>query len=67
MISNSSLLVAPIKKGERTAGTLSLVGPLRLDYAKIIPYLEYLTDRISSILTENSEEYRLITIDQETK
>ena len=67
VISNSSLLVAPIKKGERTAGTLSLVGPLRLDYAKIIPYLEYLTDRISSILTENSEEYRLITIDQETK
>ncbi len=63
VISNSSMLVSPIKRGGKTAGALSLIGPMRLDYAKIIPYLEYLTDRISEILTENSEEYRLITIE----
>lgn len=67
VISNSSLLVAPIRKGDRTAGTLSLVGPLRLDYKKVIAYLEYLTGRISEILTENNEEYRLITIDEPDK
>ncbi len=63
VISNSSMLVAPIMKGERAAGSLSLIGPVRLDYKKVIPYLEYLTEKISKVLTENNEEYRLITVD----
>ena len=67
VISNSSMLVSPIMKGERTAGTLSLIGPVRLDYKKVIPYLEYLTDKISRILTENNEEYRLITVNDEER
>lgn len=29
---------------------------MRLDYAKIIPYIEYLTDKISDILTESADE-----------
>lgn len=63
VISNSSMLVSPIKRAGRTAGALSLIGPMRLDYSKMIPYLTYLTEKISEILTENTEEYRLITID----
>ena len=51
VISNSSMIVSPIKKGGKTAGSLGLIGPMRLDYAKIIPYIEYLTDKISDILT----------------
>lgn len=64
VIGNSSMLVAPIMKGERTAGTLSLVGPVRLDYKRMIPYLEYLSAKISEVLTENNEEYRLITVEK---
>lgn len=54
-ISNSSLIVSPFKKGGKTAGSLSLIGPMRLDYAKIIPYIEYLTGKISEILTDGDE------------
>ena len=63
VISNSSMIMSPIKRAGRTAGALSLIGPMRLDYSKMIPYLVYLTDKISEILTENTEEYRLITVD----
>ncbi len=47
IIENSSMIVSKIKKDGKTAGSLGVIGPMRLDYAKIIPYLEYLTDRIS--------------------
>jgi hypothetical protein len=35
---------------------------MRLDYAKIIPYLEYLTDRISELISEeeNSIEANML-------
>ena len=56
VISNSSMIVSPIKKGGKTAGSLGLIGPMRLYYAKIIPYIEYLTDKISDILTESADE-----------
>ena len=56
VISNSSMIVSPIKKGGRTAGSLGLIGPVRLDYAKIIPYIEYLTEKISDILTDSAEQ-----------
>lgn len=56
VISNSSVIVSPIKKDGRTAGSLGLIGPMRLDYAKIIPYIEYLTEKISSILSDTAEE-----------
>ncbi|MDD6990884.1 MAG: heat-inducible transcriptional repressor HrcA [Oscillospiraceae bacterium] len=57
VIGNSSMIVSPIKKGKRTAGSLGLIGPLRLDYAKVIPYIEYMTDRISELLSEDSEVF----------
>lgn len=63
VISNSSMIVSPFKKGGKTAGSLSLIGPLRLDYAKVIPYIEYLTDKISEILTEGSENSGLSAIE----
>ena len=50
------MIVSPIRKGGKTAGSLGLIGPMRLDYAKIIPYIEYLTDKISDILTESADE-----------
>ena len=56
VISNSSMIVSPFKKAGKTAGSLGLIGPLRLDYAKVIPYIEYLTDKISDILTNPQED-----------
>ncbi|MDE6745929.1 MAG: heat-inducible transcriptional repressor HrcA [Oscillospiraceae bacterium] len=52
IIENSSMIVSKIKKDGKTAGSLGVIGPMRLDYAKIIPYLEYLTDRITDIISD---------------
>ncbi len=56
VIENSSMIISKIKQDGKTAGSLGLIGPLRLDYAKVIPYIEYLTDRITNIISEDDEE-----------
>ena len=55
VINNSSMIVSKIKKGDKTAGSLGLIGPMRLNYSKIIPYLEYFTNKISEIMSEEDE------------
>jgi heat-inducible transcriptional repressor len=49
------VITAPFKKGGRTAGALGLIGPMRIDYAKFIPYLEYFSQRITDLLEERGE------------
>ena len=56
VIHNSSFISAPFSKNGERAGALGLIGPMRLDYAKFIPYLEYFTSKISEMLSENDEE-----------
>lgn len=56
IIENSSMIVSKIKKDGKTAGSLGVIGPMRLDYAKIIPYLEYLTDRITDIISDDPDD-----------
>ena len=56
VIENSSMIVSKIKKDGKTAGTLGVIGPMRLDYAKIIPYIEYLTGRITEMISEDENE-----------
>ena len=56
VIHNSSVITAPYRKNGKNAGSLGLIGPMRLDYKKFIPYLEYFTDRISQMLTEHDSQ-----------
>lgn len=56
VIHNSSIITSPFSKDGHTAGTLGLIGPMRLDYAKFIPYLEYFTNRISDMLSEQEDD-----------
>lgn len=51
-IGNSSLIMSKYKKDGKEAGSLGVIGPMRVDYRKIIPYIEYLTQKISSIMSE---------------
>lgn len=53
VIGNSSMIVSKFQKGSKTAGSLGIIGPMRLDYAKIIPYIEYFTQKISDIMNED--------------
>ena len=53
VINNSSIITSQYQKGGKPAGTIGLIGPMRIDYAKFIPYLEYFTSRISDMISEN--------------
>lgn len=56
VIENSSMIVSKIKKGGKTAGSLGVIGPLRINYAKIIPYVEYLTERITEMISDDEAD-----------
>ena len=56
VIENASMIVSKIKKGEKTAGTLGVIGPMRINYAKIIPYVEYLTERITEMISDDETD-----------
>lgn len=58
VIGNSSMIVSSYQKGDKTVGSLGVIGPMRLDYAKIIPYIEYFTQKISDLISEDPENDR---------
>lgn len=55
-IGNSSLIVSKYRKGGKEAGSLGVIGPMRVDYKKIIPYVEYLTQKISFFMSGEDED-----------
>lgn len=56
VIGNSSMIVSKYQKGRKNAGSLGIIGPMRLNYAKIIPYIEYFTQKITDLISENDED-----------
>ena len=56
IIGNSTLIVSKYKKGSKTAGSLGIIGPMRIDYARIIPYVEYFTEKLTLLMSDNSSE-----------
>ncbi len=57
VISNSSMIVSKYHKGNKNAGSLGIIGPMRLNYSKIIPYIEYFTQKITDILSKEETDY----------
>ena len=55
VITNSSMIVSPYSTGAEAAGALGIIGPMRIDYARIIPYIEYLTNKISTLLSSEED------------
>jgi heat-inducible transcriptional repressor len=56
VIGNSSMIVGQYSKDGKAAGRLGIIGPMRLNYAKVIPYLEYFTEKISNLISEKEED-----------
>lgn len=50
-LSGSSLLVARFSIGENDCGTIGLIGPVRMDYSKLIPHLEYFAKKLGTLLS----------------
>lgn len=49
---DSSLVVSRYSLGGRNAGAIGIIGPTRMDYAKMIPKLEYLASTVGTLLSE---------------
>lgn len=59
VISNSSLVLGSFEKNNTHAGTLGILGPMRLDYKKVIPYIDYFTEKVTDILSQiDNKEYK---------
>lgn len=54
-IGNSSMIVSKYRKDGKDAGSIGILGPMRIDYKKVIPYIRYLTDRISFYMSDEDE------------
>ncbi len=53
-ISNSSMIVSHFSVDGHQAGSFGVIGPLRLDYAKVIPYIGCISDSVTRLLGEIS-------------
>ncbi len=51
-ISNSSIIVSPYKRNNEIIGSMGVIGPLRLDYAKILPYVRYFSQSLNRYLNQ---------------
>ncbi len=59
VIGNSSLISANFLKNGQVAGHLGLIGPMRIDYRKVIPYVEYFSNKISEMLSSDDDEQEM--------
>jgi heat-inducible transcriptional repressor len=51
-LSGSSLIVAPFKDGDRKiVGVLGVIGPTRLNYARIVPMVDYTAKLVSRLIS----------------
>ena len=55
MMNNSSVIYKPIKKNGHTVGAIGVIGPLRMDYAKVLATVEELGENIANIIDENKK------------
>jgi heat-inducible transcriptional repressor len=51
-----SLIVSPYSIGGAACGLLGILGPLRLDYANVIPSLRFVTELVGGLLSQSLEE-----------
>ncbi len=56
IVSNSSIISTSFEKDGKKAGSFGVIGPVRIDYKTVIPYLEYFSSKITDILNSTEEE-----------
>jgi heat-inducible transcriptional repressor len=53
---NITMMIAPYAIGQTQGGALGVIGPLRMDYAKVIPGLRFIAELLGRMLTQGLEE-----------
>ncbi len=56
VINNSTLVFKPIKSNGKTVGAIGVIGPLRMDYARVLATLDNLGGNISHLLNEPKQK-----------
>ncbi len=54
-LSEIGIIITRYHIGANTGGSIGIIGPARIDYAKIIPYLEYLALSLGSLLSDTMD------------
>lgn len=55
-LKNSTTIFSKYSVGDRDSGSIGIIGPTRLDYARLIPSIKYLANVIGTMLTETLDE-----------
>ena len=55
-LTGSAVIVSRYNIGSDNIGAIGLIGPVRLDYARLVPRLEYFTQTLSKLLAETFED-----------
>ncbi len=53
---DSSVLFSRYRIGDDSFGIIGLIGPLRMDYAKLIPHLQYFSDMLGKLINDTLHE-----------
>ena len=56
VMNNSSVIYKPIQKNGHTIGAIGVIGPLRMDYAKVLATVEELGENIANIIDEGNKK-----------
>lgn len=55
-LNDSSILIARYKIGEDALGAIGLIGPVRMDYSRLIPHLEYFSTMLGRLLSDTLDQ-----------
>lgn len=55
-MTDTSVLVTRYKIGGENSGAIGVIGPVRMDYARLIPHLDYFSQMLGKLLTETFEQ-----------
>lgn len=55
-LAESSVIIARYNIGQSAAGAIGIIGPTRMDYARLIPHLEYFAQTLGKLLSETYNE-----------
>ncbi|MGN1316982.1 MAG: heat-inducible transcriptional repressor HrcA [Acutalibacteraceae bacterium] len=55
-LKNSATIFSKYSVGEKDSGSIGIIGPTRMDYARLIPSIKYLASVIGNLLSETLDE-----------
>lgn len=52
LMRSSSLIAAPYRVGGKTQGTVGIIGPIRMNYAKLVSHIEYFSSVLGKLISD---------------